>query len=49
MRQENQNNMNESETKVYNSDVESGNKNLTLSTIAKLEKAAGVSVGEILE
>ena len=35
--------------RAYISNVESGNKNPTLSTITKLAKALGVSVKELLE
>jgi len=35
--------------RAYISNVESGNKNPTLSTITKLAKALGVSVNDLLE
>jgi len=35
--------------RAYISNVESGNKNPTLSTITKLAKALGVSVGKMLK
>ena len=41
--------MYESETKAHISNIESGNKNPTLSTITKLAKALGVSVDELLK